>query len=106
MVICIWRYLDEQKQRYLYVLAAVLALSFATKEVTFITVAIFLVFLDLMLAVEFGKRREGEDDRRRASAWHAHAAHGAGRLADRRRLAAARQASPSAATGCRRSATC
>ena len=61
LVICIWRYLDEQKDRYLYVMAAVLALSFATKEVTFITVAIFLVFLNLMLAVEFGKRREGEE---------------------------------------------
>ncbi len=61
LVICIWRYLDEEKERYLYIMAAVLALSFATKEVTFITAAIFLVFLDLMMAVEFGKRREGED---------------------------------------------
>jgi hypothetical protein len=41
-------------------MAAVLALSFATKEVTFITAAIFLIFLDLMMAVDFGKRREGE----------------------------------------------
>lgn len=61
LVICIWRYLDEQKDRYLYIMATVLALSFATKEVTFITAAIFLVFLDLMLAVELGKRGEGED---------------------------------------------
>jgi predicted membrane-bound mannosyltransferase/DNA-binding beta-propeller fold protein YncE len=61
LVICIWRYLDEQKERYLYIMATVLALSFATKEVTFITAAIFLVFLDLMLAVEFGRRRDGEE---------------------------------------------
>lgn len=61
LVVVVWRYLDEQKERYLYILAAVLAFSFATKEVTFITVAIFLLFLDLMMAIEFGKRREGED---------------------------------------------
>ena len=60
LVVCIWRYFDEQKERYLYIMAAVLAFSFATKEVTFITVAIFLLFLDLMMAIEFGKRREGE----------------------------------------------
>jgi predicted membrane-bound mannosyltransferase/DNA-binding beta-propeller fold protein YncE len=60
MVICIWRYLDEAKERWLFGLAAVMALSFATKEVTFITVAIFLVFIDLMLAVELGRRRADE----------------------------------------------
>jgi predicted membrane-bound mannosyltransferase/DNA-binding beta-propeller fold protein YncE len=61
LVICIWRYLDERKPFYLYVMAAVLALSFATKEVTFITAAIFLLFIDLMLAVELGRRREDEE---------------------------------------------
>jgi predicted membrane-bound mannosyltransferase/DNA-binding beta-propeller fold protein YncE len=60
MVICMWRYLDEVKDRWLYGLAALTALSFATKEVTFITVAIMLMFVDLMLAVELGKRRAGE----------------------------------------------
>jgi uncharacterized protein (TIGR03663 family) len=60
MVVCIWRYLSDQKSLYLYVLAALMALSFASKEVTFITVAIILVFVDLMLAIELGKRREGE----------------------------------------------
>jgi predicted membrane-bound mannosyltransferase/sugar lactone lactonase YvrE len=60
MVICMWRYLDEVKDRYLYALALLMALSFATKEVTFITVAIMLIFVDLMLAVELGKRRAGE----------------------------------------------
>ncbi len=61
VIICIWRYIDEQKDRYLYILAAALALAFATKEVTFILVAIILIFLNLMLAVELGKRREGEE---------------------------------------------
>ncbi len=61
MVIAMWRYLDEVKEKYLYALAALMALSFATKEVTFITIAILLVFIDLMLAVELGKRRDDED---------------------------------------------
>jgi uncharacterized protein (TIGR03663 family) len=60
MTICIWRYLDERRPGYLYALAAVLALSFGTMEVTFIHAAILLVFLDLMLAVELGRRRDDE----------------------------------------------
>jgi uncharacterized protein (TIGR03663 family) len=60
VIICIWRYIDEQKERYLYVMAAALALAFATKEVTFILVAIILLFLNFMLAIELGKRREDE----------------------------------------------
>ncbi|HXH20983.1 MAG TPA: flippase activity-associated protein Agl23 [Dehalococcoidia bacterium] len=60
IVICIWRYLDEGKNGWLYGLGALLALSFASKEVTFITAAIMLVFVDLMLAVELGKKREDE----------------------------------------------
>jgi len=61
MAVCVWRYLDEGRDRYLYALAALLALSFATKEVTFITAALFLVFLDLTFAVEIGRRKEGEE---------------------------------------------
>ena len=61
IVICIWRYLDEGKSLYLYVMAALMALSFATKEVTFITVAIMLLFVNLMLAVELAKRRPEEE---------------------------------------------
>src|SRR3989304_3250845 len=47
LVICLWRYVEERKERYLYVGAALLALSFATKENTFITTAILLFFLYL-----------------------------------------------------------
>jgi uncharacterized protein (TIGR03663 family) len=60
MFICVWRYLDEGKDRFLYGLAAAMALAYATKEVTFITVAVLLLYLDLALAFELGKRREGE----------------------------------------------
>jgi uncharacterized protein (TIGR03663 family) len=59
-VICLWRYLDEGKDIWLYGMAGALALSFATKETTYITVAIMMIFLDIMLAVELGKPREGE----------------------------------------------
>ena len=45
---------------WLYALAALMALSFASKEVTFITVAIAIAFIDIMLAVELGRRREDE----------------------------------------------
>src|SRR5688572_1263519 len=64
--ICVWRYIDEGKDRFLYGLAAAMALAYATKEVTFITVAVLLLFLDLALAFELGKRRDGEeiDDKR------------------------------------------
>lgn len=60
IVICVWRYLDDLKMGWLYAMAALMAFSFASKEVTFITVAILLVFVNLLLAIEFGKRREGE----------------------------------------------
>ena len=48
-VIVIWRYLKEQKQSYLYALPVLLMLGFVTKEVTFITTAIFLIYLEFQL---------------------------------------------------------
>jgi predicted membrane-bound mannosyltransferase len=58
-VICMWRYLSERRTLYLYLIAALLALSFATKEVEFMTVAIFLLFLDMLFAWEIlGQLRE------------------------------------------------
>jgi uncharacterized protein (TIGR03663 family) len=49
-VICMWRYLSERRPLYLYLIAGILALSFATKEVTFLTSALFLLYLDLLFA--------------------------------------------------------
>jgi predicted membrane-bound mannosyltransferase len=60
IVICIWRYIDEQKERYILLTAAAMALR-SPPWVTFILVAIFLVFLDLMLAVELGRQPRGEE---------------------------------------------
>ena len=45
LVICLWRYIEERKARYLYIGAAALSLSFCTKEVSYITVVIFASFL-------------------------------------------------------------
>ena len=50
LVIFLWRYLSERKAIYLYLGAAVLSLSFCTKEVTYITVAIFGSFLFIVAA--------------------------------------------------------
>ncbi|MFH1487264.1 MAG: flippase activity-associated protein Agl23, partial [Chloroflexota bacterium] len=45
LIICLWRYIAEKRNLYLYLGAALLSFSFATKEVTYITVAIFGSFL-------------------------------------------------------------
>ena len=50
LVICLWRYIKDGHHRYLYIAAGLLALSFATKEATFLNVAIFIAFLDLWIA--------------------------------------------------------
>ncbi|MBI2303276.1 MAG: TIGR03663 family protein [Chloroflexi bacterium] len=48
LIIGLWRYMEEGRSRYLYLVAAALSLSFATKEVTFITVAIFGSYLAII----------------------------------------------------------
>ena len=45
LVICLWRYLDEGRNRYLYLGAVLLALFFATKETAFIVVTILGFYL-------------------------------------------------------------
>jgi uncharacterized protein (TIGR03663 family) len=52
LVICAWRYLAQGGRLYLYFIAGLLALSFATKEVAYIVTAMFLVYLDLLVARE------------------------------------------------------
>ena len=62
MVVFIWRYLAEKRNLYLYLTAAFLALSFATKETTYLTVAIFLTFFEVLLAAELaGQIRRKHD---------------------------------------------
>ena len=48
LVICMWRYMDEGRNRYLYIGSALLALAFATKETAYIatsTLGLFLVWV-------------------------------------------------------------
>ena len=52
LTICLWRYIAEGRHRYLYIGATLLGLSFATKEVTYLNVAIFIAFLNLWVAQE------------------------------------------------------
>ena len=47
-----WRYLNEGKDRYLYMASAVLALTFASKETSYIVVAIFAGTLFLLSLAE------------------------------------------------------
>ena len=56
VVICLWRYLDEGRHRWLYIGAGALALSFATKETTYLNMAVFLIFLNLWLAHSMAAR--------------------------------------------------
>ncbi|MFQ5879892.1 MAG: flippase activity-associated protein Agl23, partial [Dehalococcoidia bacterium] len=56
LVVCLWRYIDERKHGYLYLGALLLGLSFATKENTFINVAVLVAFLNLWLAVHFWRQ--------------------------------------------------
>ena len=52
LLILMWRYVNEGKNRYLYLASAVLALAFATKETAYIVVAIFGPALFLMSATQ------------------------------------------------------
>ncbi len=62
LVVCLWRYIEEGRHRYLYIAAGLLALSFATKEATFLNAAIFIGFLDLWIAQTLANRiREREN---------------------------------------------
>ena len=49
LVICMWRYIDEGRRRYLYVSAALLALAFTTKETAYIASATLGFYLFLLV---------------------------------------------------------
>ena len=50
LVVCMWRYVDEGRNRYLYVGSALLALAFATKETAYIVTGILGLYLLLVAA--------------------------------------------------------
>lgn len=67
IVIAIWRYRDDGRLRWLLVIGAALALSFAAKESTYITAAALLLYLNATLtAALLAPRAEGLSLRRRA----------------------------------------
>ena len=49
IVICMWRYIDEGRHRYIYIAAALLALAFASKETAYLITALLGLFLTLWL---------------------------------------------------------
>ena len=49
LVMSMWRYIDEGKNRYLYISAALLALAFATKETAYMVTALLGLFTILMI---------------------------------------------------------
>jgi uncharacterized protein (TIGR03663 family) len=56
LVVAVARYIRGRKMRWLVVGAAAFALSYATSEATFLTVAIFGSFLGALIAWELGRR--------------------------------------------------
>ncbi len=56
MVVAIWRYIDDGRDRWLYVLAAAFTGNVLTKEGAFLAIAVFLVYIDLHLAFELAQR--------------------------------------------------
>ena len=53
LVVLLWRFLDEGKTRYLYIGALTLALAFATKETTFMVVAILGSYLLIVSSTDW-----------------------------------------------------
>ncbi|MYE53768.1 MAG: TIGR03663 family protein, partial [Chloroflexi bacterium] len=49
LVICMWRYIDEGKNRYIYFAAGLLALAFASKETSYLITALLGLFLVLWI---------------------------------------------------------
>ena len=49
LVICMWRYIDEGRNRYLYIGAAILSLAFATKENAYLVTATLGLYLVLLV---------------------------------------------------------
>lgn len=52
LVILIFKYLDNRRNLYLYLLAAILSLSYATKEIAFISSAILAAYLFILAGFE------------------------------------------------------
>lgn len=56
LVVAVARYIRDRKMRWLVIAAAAFSLSYATKEATFLTIAVFGSFLGGLIVWEIGKR--------------------------------------------------
>ena len=56
MVVAMWRYIEDGRDRWLYLLAAGFTGNVLTKEGAFLAVAVFLVYIDLHLAAQLAGR--------------------------------------------------
>lgn len=57
LVVAVWRYLIEGRTRWLLLLAASLALAFSTKETVYLTAAMLLVYLEVVLVGDLLRQR-------------------------------------------------
>jgi len=57
LVTAVWRYRDDGRSRWLALLAATLAFSFATKETAFLSAALLLLYLSATLATRLAQMR-------------------------------------------------
>jgi uncharacterized protein (TIGR03663 family) len=60
----VWRYIQEGRDRWLALVAAALALSFATKESVYLSVAILLLYLDVSMTVALLDQRGTKGNQR------------------------------------------
>ncbi len=56
MVVCMWRYVEDGRDRWLYGFAVALTCAITSKELTYVSAAIFLVFLDIAFITELAKQ--------------------------------------------------
>jgi len=56
LIVCLWRYVDDQRPRYLWISALTMGIAFATNESIFINVAILVVFLNVWVGVHFWRQ--------------------------------------------------
>ncbi|MDA0769614.1 MAG: TIGR03663 family protein [Chloroflexi bacterium] len=56
LVVCMWRYIDEGKNRYVYAAAGLLALAFTTKETSYLITVILGMFLFVIATPEHWRK--------------------------------------------------
>ena len=56
IVVFAWRYMASKENKFLYLTAGFMAMAFATKETTFLTVFAFVFFFDYLLAIHIADK--------------------------------------------------